>query len=113
MPMLAPILRIRLKEPGPLVRNAGASVPNVTVLSGTKTQPMPKPCVRPVRIRVPCDTSDVKPVIGLVTPAAACWMEVGAVAESTRKISYAGYRFPPKVIHQAIWFYLPVHTELS
>src|SRR6202161_2273465 len=23
-----------------------------------------------------------------------------------RKISYAGYRFPPKVIHQAIWLYL-------
>jgi transposase-like protein len=23
-----------------------------------------------------------------------------------RKISYAGYRFPPEVIHQAIWVYL-------
>jgi transposase-like protein len=23
-----------------------------------------------------------------------------------RKISYAGYRFPPEVIHQAIWLYL-------
>jgi hypothetical protein len=22
------------------------------------------------------------------------------------KISYAGYRFPPEVIHQAIWIYL-------
>jgi hypothetical protein len=22
------------------------------------------------------------------------------------KISYAGYRFPPEVIHQAIWLYL-------
>ena len=33
-------------------------------------------------------------------------MYVGAVAEGMRKISYAGYRFPPEVIHQAIWFYL-------
>src|ERR1700687_5126081 len=23
-----------------------------------------------------------------------------------RKISYAGYRFPPEIIHQAIWLYL-------
>ena len=30
----------------------------------------------------------------------------GAVAEGMRKISYAGYRFPPEVIHQAIWLYL-------
>ena len=34
------------------------------------------------------------------------WMYVGAVAEGMRKISYAGYRFPPEVIHQAIWLYL-------
>jgi transposase-like protein len=33
-------------------------------------------------------------------------MFVGAVAEGMRKISYAGYRFPPEVIHQAIWLYL-------
>jgi putative transposase len=33
-------------------------------------------------------------------------MQVGAVAEAMRKISYAGYRFPPEVIHQAIWLYL-------
>ena len=33
-------------------------------------------------------------------------MQVGAVAGSMRKISYAGYRFPPEVIHQAIWLYL-------
>jgi len=33
-------------------------------------------------------------------------MCVGAVAEGMRKISYAGYRFPPEVIHQAIWPYL-------
>ena len=43
---------------------------------------------------------------GFVTPAAACWMYLGAVAEGMRKISYAGYRFPPEVIHQAIWLYL-------
>jgi putative transposase len=23
-----------------------------------------------------------------------------------KKISYAGYRFPPKIIHQTIWLYL-------
>jgi hypothetical protein len=43
---------------------------------------------------------------GFVTPAAACWMYVRAVAEGMRKISYAGYRFPPEVIHQAVWLYL-------
>ena len=44
--------------------------------------------------------------MGFVTSAASCWMCVGAVAEGMRKISYAGYRFPPEVIHQAIWLYL-------
>jgi hypothetical protein len=38
---------------------------------------------------------------GVVTPAAACWMYVGALAGGMRKISYAGYRFPPEVIHQS------------
>ena len=33
-------------------------------------------------------------------------MCVGVVAEGMREISYAGYRFPPEVIHQAIWLYL-------
>jgi putative transposase len=33
-------------------------------------------------------------------------MYVGALAGGMRKISYAGYRFPPEVIHQAIWLYL-------
>ena len=33
-------------------------------------------------------------------------MYLRAVAEGMRKISYAGYRFPPEVIHQAIWLYL-------
>jgi len=43
---------------------------------------------------------------GFVTSAASCWMCVGAVAEGMRKISYSGYRFPPEIIHQAIWLYL-------
>jgi putative transposase len=47
-----------------------------------------------------------KSFAGFVTPAVACWMYVRAVAEGMRKISYAGYRFPPEVIHQAIWLYL-------
>jgi putative transposase len=51
-----------------------------------------------------CD--GLNPSGGFVTSAAACWMYVGAVAEGMRKISYAGYRFPPEVIHQAIWLYL-------
>ena len=63
MPMLDPILRIRLNRPVAWVRSAGARVPNATVLNGTNTQPMPKPCIRPVRTRVACDTSGVKPVI--------------------------------------------------
>jgi putative transposase len=33
-------------------------------------------------------------------------MYLRAVAEGMSKISYAGYRFPPEVIHQAIWLYL-------
>jgi putative transposase len=32
-------------------------------------------------------------------------MYLGDVAEGMRKISYAGYRFPPEAIHQAIWLY--------
>jgi hypothetical protein len=43
---------------------------------------------------------------GFVTPASACWINVCAVTEGMRKISYAGYRFPPEVINQAIWLYL-------
>jgi putative transposase len=33
-------------------------------------------------------------------------MYAGALAEAMRTISYAGYRFPPEVIHQAIWLHL-------
>ena len=43
---------------------------------------------------------------GLCHAGGTCWMYVGAVAEGMRKISYAGYRFPPEIIHQAIWLYL-------
>ena len=28
------------------------------------------------------------------------------------KISYAGYRFPPEIIHQAIWLYLRFSLSL-
>jgi putative transposase len=28
------------------------------------------------------------------------------------KISYAGYRFPPEIIDQAIWLYLPFTLSL-
>jgi putative transposase len=52
------------------------------------------------------ESRSYKPKEGFVTPAVACWMQVRAVAEGMRKISYAGYRFPPEVIHQAIWLYL-------
>jgi hypothetical protein len=56
---------------------------------------------------------------GGVTALAACWRfewayaeadvvvhrHVG-VAEGMTKIRYSGYRFPPDIIHQAIWLYL-------
>ena len=29
-----------------------------------------------------------------------------------KKISYAGYRFPPEIIHQAIWLYLRFSLSL-
>jgi transposase-like protein len=30
----------------------------------------------------------------------------GRITERMKKISYAGYRFPPEIIRQAIWLYL-------
>jgi hypothetical protein len=30
----------------------------------------------------------------------------GSVAKAMQKISYSGYRFPPEIIHQAVWLYL-------
>ena len=43
---------------------------------------------------------------GLVTPFRACGSAGGSVAKGMKKISYRGYRFPPEIIHQAIWLYL-------
>ena len=63
MPMLEPMLRIRLKKAVPCVRNRGARVEKVVVLSGTKTSPRPKPWTKPVRIMAARDTSGVKPAI--------------------------------------------------
>ena len=33
--------------------------------------------------------------------------------ERMKKISYAGYWFPPEIIHQAIWLYLPFALQFS
>jgi putative transposase len=35
-----------------------------------------------------------------------CGPPGGPVAKVMQKISYSGYRFPPEIIHQAIWLYL-------
>jgi hypothetical protein len=34
-----------------------------------------------------------------------CGSPDGPVAKGMKKISYSGYRFPPEIIHQAIWLY--------
>ncbi len=34
------------------------------------------------------------------------------MAERMKKISYVGYRFPPEIIHQAIWLYLRFSLSL-
>src|SRR3984893_11069700 len=44
--------------------------------------------------------------IGVVTPLRTCGSAGGSVAKGMKKISYRGYRFPPEIIHQAIWLYL-------
>ena len=44
--------------------------------------------------------------MGIVTPLRACGPAGGSVAKGMKKISYRGYRFPPEIIHQAIWLYL-------
>ena len=52
---------------------------------------------------------EVSPVLdpkGIVTPLRACGPAGGSVAKGMKKISYRGYRFPPEIIHQAIWLYL-------
>src|SRR6202451_3169837 len=43
---------------------------------------------------------------GVVTARWACSPAGGRITERMKKISYSGYRFPPEVIHQAIWLYL-------
>ena len=35
-----------------------------------------------------------------------CDLFGGSVARTMQEISYDGYRFPPEIIHQAIWLYL-------
>jgi len=42
---------------------------------------------------------------GIVTPSWACGRTRGRITERMKKISYSGYRFPPDIIHQAIWLY--------
>ena len=43
---------------------------------------------------------------GLVTPIGACGLACGSLPKGMKKISYAGYRFPPEIIQQAIWLYV-------
>ena len=43
---------------------------------------------------------------GIVTTRWACSPTGGRITERMKKISYSGYRFPPEIIHQAIWLYL-------
>jgi putative transposase len=48
---------------------------------------------------------DMTPSV-IVTPPWACGALGSPVAKRMKKISYSGYRFPPEIIHQAIWLYL-------
>jgi hypothetical protein len=43
---------------------------------------------------------------------ARCGFFGGSVAKAMQKISYSGYRFPPEIIHQAVWLYLMTPREL-
>ena len=47
MPTLLPTLRMRLNNAVPSLRNRGDSVANVTAASGTKTNPVPTPWMKP------------------------------------------------------------------
>jgi len=49
---------------------------------------------------------------GIVTAFQACSRAGGPVAKAMQTISYSGYRFPPEIIHQAIWLYFRSHLEL-
>ncbi len=44
--------------------------------------------------------------MGIVTAFRACGLSGGPVAKGMKKISYAGYRFPPEIIQQAMGLYL-------
>ena len=44
--------------------------------------------------------------VGVPTARWACGPVGGRITERMKKISYAGHRFPPEIIHQAIWLYL-------
>jgi hypothetical protein len=48
----------------------------------------------------------VNPPKGIVTALLACGLFGVPIARGMKKISYAGYRFPPEIIQQAIWLYL-------
>ena len=64
MPMLLPRLRIRLNRPVASVRQSGGRVAKVTVLSGTKIRPKPRPCDEAgAHDRRSATTSGVKPLI--------------------------------------------------
>jgi putative transposase len=52
-------------------------------------------------IRIPSKGLD-----GIVTQHRACGPTGRPIAKRMQKISYAGYRFPPEIIQQAIWLYL-------
>src|SRR5271165_1804869 len=47
-----------------------------------------------------------RPSDGIVMQRRACGPTDGPIAKRMQKISYAGYRFPPEIIQQAIWLYL-------
>src|SRR5580698_6412811 len=47
-----------------------------------------------------------RPLKGVVTPSCGCGPTRSRITERMKKISYSGYRFPPEIIHQAIWLYL-------
>jgi hypothetical protein len=51
-------------------------------------------------------TMKKKPAWGIVMSDRACGPSGGSLAKAMHKISYDGYRFPPEIIHQAIWLYL-------
>ena len=44
--------------------------------------------------------------MGIVTLPGACKRAAGRQSAGMPKISYSGYRFPPEIIHQAVWLYL-------